>query len=113
MDRRHALSGAASAGTGGFDRVGMERGGLRPGTKILPAQLGGPKGTQGRARAMAEGSQHDVQIMENQPGFDLNDALVQWRCDLAAQPGIATEDIRELETHLRESFTAFQRGGLS
>jgi hypothetical protein len=62
---------------------------------------------------MAEGSQHDVQIMENESGFDLNDALLQWRRELASQPCIATEDVRELETHLRETFTAFQRGGLS
>jgi hypothetical protein len=62
---------------------------------------------------MVEGSQHDVQIMENQSGFDLNDALLRWRHDLAGQPGIAAEDIRELETHLRETFSAFQRRGLS
>jgi hypothetical protein len=51
--------------------------------------------------------------MENQSRFDLNDALLQWRRDLAGQPGIAAEDIRELETHLREIFSAFQRRGLS
>lgn len=62
---------------------------------------------------MAEGSQYDVQIMENQPCFDLNDALLRWRRDLAGQPGIAAEDVRELETHLLESFAAFQRRGLS
>jgi len=62
---------------------------------------------------MVEGSQHDVQIMENQSRFDLNDALLRWRRDLAAQPAIAVEDIRELETHLRETFSAFQRRGLS
>jgi hypothetical protein len=48
--------------------------------------------------------------MENQPRFDLNDALLRWWHDLAAQPGIAAEDVRELETHLLESFAAFQRG---
>src|SRR5690349_11044897 len=62
---------------------------------------------------MAEGSQYDVQIMENQSRFDLNDALLRWRSDLAGQPGIAAEDIRELETHLRETFSDFQRRGLS
>ena len=51
--------------------------------------------------------------MENQSGFDLNDALLRWQGDLAVQPGIAAEDIRELETHLRETFSAFQRRGLS
>jgi hypothetical protein len=62
---------------------------------------------------MAEGSQHHVQIMEDQTRFDLNDAPLRWRRDLAGQPGIAAEDIRELETHLRESFSAFQRRGSS
>jgi hypothetical protein len=51
--------------------------------------------------------------MENQPRFDLNDALLGWRRDLAGQPGIVAEDIRELETHLRETFSAFQGHSLS
>jgi hypothetical protein len=51
--------------------------------------------------------------MENQPCFALNDALLRWRRELAGQRGITEEDIRELETHLLESFSAFQRQGLS
>src|SRR5215468_1216865 len=51
--------------------------------------------------------------MENQSGFDLNDALLRWQGDLVVQLGIAAEDIRELETHLRETFSAFQRRGFS
>lgn len=62
---------------------------------------------------MAEGSQYHVQTMENPPRFDLNDALLRWRRDLAGQPGIATEDIRELETHLLETLSAFRRRGLN
>ena len=51
--------------------------------------------------------------MENQPCFDLNDALVRWRRDLASQPGLDAEDIRELETHLLEGVSAFRRRGFS
>jgi hypothetical protein len=62
---------------------------------------------------MDDGSQYHVQIMENQHRFDLNDALLRLRRDLAGQPGIAAEDVRELEIHLLESLSAFQRRGLS
>ncbi|MGH7967931.1 MAG: permease prefix domain 1-containing protein, partial [Limisphaerales bacterium] len=51
--------------------------------------------------------------MEKQPRFDLSNALLAWRNDLAAQPGIGADDIRELEMHLLESFSALQRRGLS
>ncbi len=51
--------------------------------------------------------------MENQSRFDLNDALLQWRGDLLGQPGIATEDIRELETHLLQGFSVLRQRGLT
>lgn len=51
--------------------------------------------------------------MEKQPRFDLKDALLQWRRELEGQPGLAADDVRELETHLWESLSAFQRCGLT
>jgi hypothetical protein len=51
--------------------------------------------------------------MENPPCFDLKDALLRWRRELAGQPGLSAEDVRELETHLWESLSAFQRCGLT
>jgi hypothetical protein len=49
--------------------------------------------------------------MENKASFYLNKALQDWKAELAAQPGINAENIRELETHLLESFNAFRKEG--
>ena len=62
---------------------------------------------------MAGGSQLPVQIMENQTRFDLNAAVENWRNELAAQPNLATDDRRELETHLRDAIAGFQQRGLN
>jgi len=51
--------------------------------------------------------------MENQTRFSLNAAIENWRNELAAQPNLASEDRRELETHLRDAITGFQQRGLS
>jgi hypothetical protein len=51
--------------------------------------------------------------MENKAGFYLNKALQDWKAELASQPGISAENIRELETHLLESITAFRKSGSS
>ncbi|MGA2853564.1 MAG: permease prefix domain 1-containing protein [Verrucomicrobiota bacterium] len=51
--------------------------------------------------------------MENQTRFDLNAAIESWRRELAAQPNLASDDRRELETHLRDAITGFQQRGLS
>jgi hypothetical protein len=62
---------------------------------------------------MAGRSQLPVQIMENQTRFDLNAAVENWRNELAAQPNLASDDRRELETHLRDAIAAFQQRGLN
>lgn len=62
---------------------------------------------------MAGRSQHSVQIMENQTRFDLNAAVENWRNELAAQPNLASDDRRELETHLRDAIAGFQRRSLN
>ena len=62
---------------------------------------------------MAGRSQHPVQIMENQTRFDLNAAIENWRHELAAQPNLASDDRRELETHLRDAIAGFQQRGLN
>jgi hypothetical protein len=51
--------------------------------------------------------------MENQTRFDLNAAIENWRNELAAQPNLAPDDRRELETHLRDSIAGFQQRGLN
>src|ERR1039457_4363263 len=68
---------------------------------------------QNRTPAMAGRSQHPVQIMENQTRFDLNAAIESWRQELAGQPNLASDDRRELETHLRDAIAGFQQRGLN
>ena len=51
--------------------------------------------------------------MENQTRFDLNTAIEKWRQELAAQPNLASDDRRELETHLRDAIAGFQQRGLN
>ena len=51
--------------------------------------------------------------MENQTRFDLNAAVENWRQELAAQLNLASDDRRELETHLRDLISEFRRKGLS
>jgi hypothetical protein len=62
---------------------------------------------------MAGRSQLPVQIMENQTRFDLNTAVENWRNELAAQPNLASDDRRELETQLRDAIAGFQQRGLN
>jgi len=50
--------------------------------------------------------------METQTRFDLNAAIENWRNELAAQPNLASDDRRELETHLRDAIAGFQQRGL-
>jgi hypothetical protein len=51
--------------------------------------------------------------MENQTRYDLNAAIESWRNELAAQPNLASDDRRELETHLRDAIAGFQQRGLN
>jgi hypothetical protein len=51
--------------------------------------------------------------MENQTRFDLNAAIENWRQELARQPNLASDDRRELETHLRDTVAELQRRGLN
>jgi hypothetical protein len=51
--------------------------------------------------------------MENQTRYDLNAAVENWRNELAAQPNLASDDRRELETHLRDTIAGFQQRGLN
>jgi hypothetical protein len=62
---------------------------------------------------MADRSQHVKQIMENQTRYNLNAAVEKWRNELAAQPNLAADDRRELETHLRDAIAGFQQRGLN
>lgn len=45
--------------------------------------------------------------------FDLNEAIVQWRAALKAQPNFRGSDLDELEDHLREEILALKGSGLT
>ena len=62
---------------------------------------------------MVESPQYPLQIMENKTRFDLNTAVESWRQELAAQPSLATDDRRELETHLRDALAELKARGLN
>jgi hypothetical protein len=51
--------------------------------------------------------------MENQTRFELNAAVENWRTELETQPNLASDDRRELETHLRDAIAGFQQRGLN
>lgn len=47
--------------------------------------------------------QHAGETMETQSGFDLETAIADWREELAKSPDLTDDDLRELESHLRET----------
>ena len=51
--------------------------------------------------------------METTTTFDLNRAIQQWRENLAQSPAFRSENLDELETHLRDSIGSLQTHGLS
>jgi hypothetical protein len=51
--------------------------------------------------------------MENETRFDLNSAVANWRCNLAAHESIGPDEARELESHLHEAIAAWIDKGLT
>jgi len=51
--------------------------------------------------------------MENQTEFDLNRAIRDWRWQLNQSPAYRSDNLEELESHLRDSVAALSRQGLS
>ena len=51
--------------------------------------------------------------METTTSFDLSRAIRSWRENLAQSPAFRGENLNELESHLRDSITAWQTRGLS
>jgi hypothetical protein len=51
--------------------------------------------------------------MEKTTPFDLNHAIKRWRETLAQSPAFRSENLDELETHLRDSVVDLQSRGLS
>jgi hypothetical protein len=51
--------------------------------------------------------------MENPTSFDLNRTIQQWRENLGQSPAFRSENLNELESHLRDSVATFETRGLS
>jgi hypothetical protein len=51
--------------------------------------------------------------MQNEISFDLNRAIQNWREQLAQLPAFRSENLDELETHLRDSIAVLETSGLS
>jgi hypothetical protein len=62
---------------------------------------------------MDDRSLHPHKIMATSIEFDLNDAFRLWREQLSQSPQFRTENLDELESHLRDSVGVLQSKGLS
>jgi hypothetical protein len=62
---------------------------------------------------MAGRSQYPVESMETQSRFSLTNALATWRREFEAQPGITSDAVRELESHLIDSMNQLRQKGLN
>ena len=62
---------------------------------------------------MAHRSRNSGKIMETNPSFDLNRAIETWRANLAQSPAFRSDNLYELETHLRDSIATLERQGLT
>ena len=62
---------------------------------------------------MDDGSRNTFKIMEDQTAFDLNLAVQRWREELARSSAFRTENLNELESHLRDSFDRLRTRELS
>lgn len=51
--------------------------------------------------------------MKTQDSFDLNNAIQQWRGNLAQSSAFRSENLHELESHLRDSIATLQTRGLA
>ena len=59
---------------------------------------------------MDDRSRNTQKIMENQTAFDLNQAIQRWRENLANSPAFRSENLNELESHLRDSISTLETG---
>jgi hypothetical protein len=62
---------------------------------------------------MDDRPRHTLKIMENQTSFDLNLAIRRWREDLARSAAFRSENLNELESHLRDSIDGLRTPQLS
>lgn len=62
---------------------------------------------------MVNRSPNPHNLMENVSQFDLNIALQRWLARLGQSPQVKAENLKELESHVRDSVVQLQTKGLS
>ena len=62
---------------------------------------------------MDERPRNTHKVMETTTSFDLNRSIQHWRESLGQSPAFRSENLYELETHLRESIATLRHSGLS
>src|SRR5262245_55051661 len=85
----------------------------RPEAEVLPFAQGRPESYTRRKRTMAHRSKHTDPTMETTTSFNLNHAIQRWRENLCQSPAFCSENLDELEVHLRDSVMCLQSRGLS
>ena len=99
--------------SGGPDRIRMARGRDWAEAEVLPAAQGRPQGAARRERTVDERPRNPYHVMENASEFDLNIALSQWLERFGQSPQLKSENLKELESHVRDSVDQLQTRGLS
>src|SRR5689334_23260986 len=90
----------------------MARGGDGTEAEILSAAQGGPQGVADGTGTVDDSPRNTFKIMENQTSFELNNAIQRWRENLGQSPAFRSENLNELESHLRDSIATLQAKGL-
>jgi hypothetical protein len=62
---------------------------------------------------VADGPRNTHKTMANETSFNLNLAVQRWRENLAQSPAFRSENLNELESHLRDSVATLQAKGLT
>src|SRR5216683_7240570 len=120
VDRRHALSRAASSRAPRSCRGEVGRVRERPQTQVLPDHERRPgaarrpaAAVEGRRRDTAgnlDAGMHGMTTFDDQP---LEEQIAQWRTYLRRRQVLNGPDVEELEGHLRDQLVALTKAGLT
>src|ERR1700741_66925 len=113
MDRRHALSGVASAGTSTPGGREVGRIGDRTPAPVLPDHQGRHRAARGAENAVARGRSHAARHLVQGGHRMIEEQISQWREYLRRRAAIRGADVEELEDHLRSQVLTLTGHGLA
>src|SRR5438105_9371683 len=120
MDRRHALSRAAPAGTPRACRGEVVRLRDRPQAQVLPDHQRRPGSARrpaaavaGRGRYPAGYLDEGVRRMKTFADQPLEEQIAQWRAYVSRRQALHSPDVEELEGHLRDQLAGLTEAGLA